>query len=197
MHFLMPHLFRSQAEFKHWFSNPLTQHVEGGPVVDKSLVTRLHAVLRPFVLRRLKSEVATQMPKKFESVVMCRLSNRQRFLYEDFMSRSSTRQMLAGGNYMSMMNVLMQLRKVRMQSCCAQDERAPSLPPPTPTYTPLPTRFLTGVQSPGFVRAATDCVATSIAAAHAERSECYCRRALKLCSGCWRACCVISTSRPP
>lgn len=112
MHFLMPHLFRSQAEFKHWFSNPLTQHVEGGPVVDKSLVSRLHTVLRPFVLRRLKSEVATQMPKKFESVIMCRLSNRQRFLYEDFMSRSSTRQMLTGGNYMSMMNVLMQLRKV-------------------------------------------------------------------------------------
>lgn len=132
MHFLMPHLFRSQAEFKHWFSNPLTQHVEGGPVVDKSLVTRLHAVLRPFVLRRLKSEVATQMPKKFESVVMCRLSNRQRFLYEDFMSRSSTRQMLAGGNYMSMMNVLMQLRKVSSGSNAAvlKMNEHPLSPPP-------------------------------------------------------------------
>jgi len=28
------------------------------------------------------------MPKKYEHVVMCRLSNRQRYLYEDFMSRS-------------------------------------------------------------------------------------------------------------
>lgn len=114
MHFLMPHLFRSQAEFKQWFSNPLTAHVEGGPVVDKSLVARLHAVLRPFVMRRLKSEVATQMPKKYEHVVLCRLSSRQRFLYEEFMSRSSTRAALSGSNMMSMMNVLMQLRKVRV-----------------------------------------------------------------------------------
>jgi hypothetical protein len=35
-----------------------------------------------------------------------------RYLYEEFMSRSSTRMSLASGNYMSMMNVLMQLRKV-------------------------------------------------------------------------------------
>jgi hypothetical protein len=36
------------------------------------------------------------------------------FIYEEFMARSSTRQALKkGGNYMGMMNVLMQLRKVR------------------------------------------------------------------------------------
>ena len=63
------------------------------------------------MLRRLKSEVATQMPKKYEHVVLCRLSSRQRFLYEDFLSRSSTRAALGGGNFLSMMNVLMQLRK--------------------------------------------------------------------------------------
>lgn len=34
-------------------------------------------------------------------------------LYEEFMSRSTTRAALAGGNFMGMMNVLMQLRKVR------------------------------------------------------------------------------------
>lgn len=112
MHFLMPNLFTSQAEFKTWFANPLTSHVEGVSVVDKSLVMRLHTVLRPFVMRRLKSEVATQMPKKYEHVIMCKLSTRQRLLYEDFMSRSSTRASLASGSYLSMMNVLMQLRKV-------------------------------------------------------------------------------------
>jgi len=72
MHFLMPYLFRSQAEFKTWFATPLTAHVEGGPAVDTSLVTRLHAVLRPFILRRVKSEVATQMPKKYEHIILCR-----------------------------------------------------------------------------------------------------------------------------
>lgn len=117
MHFLMPHMFRSQAEFKQWFSTPLTQHVEGVSAVDMALVKRLHAVLRPFILRRLKADVAKQLPKKYEHVVTCRLSNRQRYLYEEFMSRSSTRASLASGNYLSMMNVLMQLRKVRSFSC--------------------------------------------------------------------------------
>ena len=45
-------------------------------------------VLRPFLLRRLKSEVEKQMPKKYEHVVRCRLSKRQRFLYDDFMSKT-------------------------------------------------------------------------------------------------------------
>lgn len=45
-------------------------------------------VLRPFLLRRLKSEVEKQLPKKYEHVMMCRLSKRQRYLYDDFMSRA-------------------------------------------------------------------------------------------------------------
>lgn len=112
MHFLMPHLFRSQSEFRYWFSTPLTAQVEGGARVNSQLVRRLHSVLRPFVLRRLKADVAKQMPGKYEHVVKCRLSRRQQFLYEEFMGRSATRASLSSGNYMSMMNVLMQLRKV-------------------------------------------------------------------------------------
>lgn len=38
---------------------------------------RLHGVLRPFLLRRMKSEVERQMPAKHEHVVYCRLSKRQ------------------------------------------------------------------------------------------------------------------------
>merc|ERR1719223_1303465 len=69
--------------------------------------------MRPFVLRRLKKDVEKQLPGKFEHIVQCSLSRRQMFLYEEFMSRSSTRSALQkGGNYMGMMNVLMQLRKV-------------------------------------------------------------------------------------
>ena len=45
-------------------------------------------VLRPFLLRRLKNDVEKQMPKKYEHVVLCHLSKRQRFLYDDFMSRT-------------------------------------------------------------------------------------------------------------
>jgi SNF2 family DNA or RNA helicase len=59
---------------------------------------RLHKVLRPFLLRRLKSEVEKQMPKKYEHIVKCPLSKRQRYLYDDFMSRAKTRETLEGGN---------------------------------------------------------------------------------------------------
>lgn len=69
-------------------------------------------MLRPFLLRRLKCEVEKQMPKKYEHVVMCRLSKRQRYLYDDFMGRANTRETLATGNLLSVINVLMQLRKV-------------------------------------------------------------------------------------
>ncbi|CAK4117771.1 unnamed protein product [Aphanomyces euteiches] len=85
---------------------------EGETAVNDHLVSRLHNIIRPFVLRRLKKDVAKQMPGKFEHIVMCSLSKRQRFLYEDFMARSATRKALSGGNFMGMMNVLMQLRKV-------------------------------------------------------------------------------------
>ena len=54
----------------------------------------------------------TQLPKKFEHVVPCRLSKRQRYLYDDYMSRTKTKETLAAGNYLSVINILMQLRKV-------------------------------------------------------------------------------------
>ena len=112
MHFLMPHVFRSRKEFSYWFSNPLNNMVEGNRDVNMDLIGRLHSIMRPFILRRLKKDVAKQLPGKFEHIVMCKLSKRQQFLYEEFMSRSTTRALLSGGNYMGMMNILMQLRKV-------------------------------------------------------------------------------------
>ncbi|CAM9701403.1 unnamed protein product, partial [Hapterophycus canaliculatus] len=112
MHFLMPHVFRSRKEFSYWFSQPLTHMVEGSRERNDDLIRRLHSVVRPFLLRRLKKDVEKQLPGKYEHVVMCRLSRRQASLYEEFMARSSTRAALQGGNFMGMMNILMQLRKV-------------------------------------------------------------------------------------
>ncbi|XP_050324374.1 helicase domino isoform X1 [Bactrocera neohumeralis] len=112
MHFLMPYVFSSHREFKEWFSNPMTGMIEGNMEYNETLISRLHKVIRPFLLRRLKKEVEKQMPKKYEHVVMCRLSNRQRYLYDDFMSRAKTKETLQTGSLLSVINVLMQLRKV-------------------------------------------------------------------------------------
>lgn len=111
MHFLMPNLFESQSEFKDWFSNPLQG--SSGVVGDQSrVVSQLHTVLRPFVLRRLKVDVEKGLPPKHEHVLKCRLSKRQRELYEDFLSRSDVKENLNSGDMFKIMNVLMQLRKV-------------------------------------------------------------------------------------
>ena len=46
------------------------------------------------------------------SACRCRLSKRQRTLYEDYMDSSDTSATLASGNFLGIINVLMQLRKV-------------------------------------------------------------------------------------
>jgi len=86
--------------------------IEGNQEYNEQLIRRLHKVLRPFILRRLKIDVEKQMPKKYEHVVMCKLSKRQRLLYDEFMSLPTTRNKLAEGQYLSVINILMQLRKV-------------------------------------------------------------------------------------
>ena len=113
LHFLMPHVFTDRKQFSYWFSNPMDNIIEGNAKRNDDLINRLHGIIRPFVLRRLKKDVETQLPGKFEHIVKCQLSRRQMFLYEEFMARSSTRKaMSGGGNFMGMMSVLMQLRKV-------------------------------------------------------------------------------------
>ena len=96
-------------------TDPMDKAVESGDTMDEAMletVSKLHTLLRPFILRRLKSEVETQLPGKFEHVVYCILSKRQRFLYDEFMSRASTREALTSGGYLGVVNTLMQLRKV-------------------------------------------------------------------------------------
>ena len=112
----LPAGFANLNEFQEWFAHPVEQLMEGGregmDAEAKNTVTKLHKVLRPYLLRRLKADVEKQMPGKYEHIVYCRLSKRQRYLYDDFMSMAKTRETLASGNYLSIINCLMQLRKV-------------------------------------------------------------------------------------
>ncbi|CAE8631284.1 unnamed protein product [Polarella glacialis] len=113
LHFLMPDVFQSYHEFKEWFSDPLNLAVHQQRIdQEQGLLSRLHEVLRPFMLRRLKCEVERQMPSKHEHVIYCDLSRRQQVLYDEFMHRRETQHTLKKGNYMGMMSILMQLRKV-------------------------------------------------------------------------------------
>ncbi|KAL6862498.1 swr1 complex component [Amphichorda felina] len=108
--------FADLQEFHDWFHKPESQILESGrEQMDdeaRAIISKLHKVLRPYLLRRLKADVEKQMPGKYEHVEFCRLSKRQRELYDGFLSRADTRNTLASGNYMSIINCLMQLRKV-------------------------------------------------------------------------------------
>lgn len=112
MHFLMPHVFQSHQEFKDWFCNPIAGMVEGQEKINKEVIDRLHNVLRPFLLRRLKRDVEKQLPSKHEHVIFCRLSKRQRNLYEDFIASTETQATLNSGSFFGMISIIMQLRKV-------------------------------------------------------------------------------------
>lgn len=83
MHFLMPNVFQSNREFKDWFVNP--GMIEGNQENDE-VTRRFHKILRPFLLRRLKCDVEKQLPKKYEHIVQCSLSKRQRHLYDEYMA---------------------------------------------------------------------------------------------------------------
>lgn len=99
----------------HYCLDPLEKAIELGSVLDDDnmqRVTKLHTVLRPYLLRRLKRDVEKELPSKFEHLILCPLSKRQRFLYDEFMSRAQTRDDLQSGVYQKIANILMQLRKV-------------------------------------------------------------------------------------
>lgn len=108
--------FADLDEFHDWFKRPESQILEHGrEQMDeeaRAIISKLHKVLRPYLLRRLKKDVEKQMPAKIEHVEFCRLSKRQRELYDGFLARSETRDTLSSGNYLSIINCLMQLRKV-------------------------------------------------------------------------------------
>ncbi|PVU90476.1 hypothetical protein BB559_004613 [Furculomyces boomerangus] len=132
--------FTNLEEFQSWFAKPLNSLLDShsnleinasGKIILPGMrngieaknssdpasqatraVMQLHSVLRPYILRRLKSTVEAQMPKKTEHIVYCKLSTRQRYLYDDFISRSKTRETLSSNRYLDVMSCLMQLRKV-------------------------------------------------------------------------------------
>jgi E1A-binding protein p400 len=112
MHFLMPHIFTSQQDFKEWFSNPFNQSMNQNKILNMKVVQSLQTILRPFLLRRMKKDVEKQLPKKVEHIVKCELSRRQRLLYDEYINNNRTQSTLQQADFFSIMNVLMQLRKV-------------------------------------------------------------------------------------
>ena len=112
LHFLMPNLFYSNIEFREWFHTQFYNAIHNNAALNKQIINSLHSILRPFLLRRLKKDVEKQLPEKIEHVVYCELSRRQKYLYDEYINTDMTQNTLKKNDYFSIMNVLMQLRKV-------------------------------------------------------------------------------------
>ncbi|KAJ9582248.1 hypothetical protein L9F63_003377 [Diploptera punctata] len=105
LNFLLPEVFASSDDFDAWFN---TNSFLG----DVTLVERLHAVLRPFLLRRLKSEVEKRLKPKKELKVYVGLSKMQREWYTKVLMKDIDIVNGAGKiEKMRLQNILMQLRK--------------------------------------------------------------------------------------
>uniref|UniRef100_A0A7S1XF10 Uncharacterized protein n=1 Tax=Compsopogon caeruleus TaxID=31354 RepID=A0A7S1XF10_9RHOD len=112
LNFLLPDVFSSADDFDSWFAS-----VENDDnLADQGrneLIHQLHAVLRPFLIRRLKSEVARDLPPKKETVLYTRLSETQVELYRSLLKKDVDAINGQGGDRVRLLNILMQLRK-----CC-------------------------------------------------------------------------------
>ena len=111
--FLMPHLFTSHEDVDRCFSNlPAETHEQEAIEDAEDSVKQLHEAVRSFTICRSSNDVNSQMPKEEEHVVVCHLSKRQQELYEGVSQCKSTHDILQHGHCLSVLNILMQLRKI-------------------------------------------------------------------------------------
>lgn len=94
LHFLMPDIFDKLESFESWFDFSALKEKDGYQQIlsaerQKNLVSSLHAILKPFLLRRVKADVEHSLPKKREYVLYAPLSQEQRDLYQAILDGDS------------------------------------------------------------------------------------------------------------
>ena len=110
LNFLLPDLFSDLSAFKRWFDFTSVIESSGDDKDGKlrtELVDKLHEILKPFLLRRLKQDVEVDLPQKAEIVLFCSLTPTQRALYQALKDHT-----IAHRRGVSLNNLIMQLRKV-------------------------------------------------------------------------------------
>jgi SWI/SNF-related matrix-associated actin-dependent regulator of chromatin subfamily A member 5 len=110
LNFLLPDIFSSAEQFDEWFDLEVDDEE-----AKKNMISQLHKILRPFMLRRLKADVAKGLPPKTETILMVGMSSMQKKLYKQLLLRDldSITGKVSGKNRTAVLNIVMQLRK-----CC-------------------------------------------------------------------------------
>eukprot|EP00927_Polykrikos_kofoidii_P041366 TRINITY_DN35279_c0_g1_i1.p1 TRINITY_DN35279_c0_g1~~TRINITY_DN35279_c0_g1_i1.p1 ORF type:complete len:934 (-),score=154.59 TRINITY_DN35279_c0_g1_i1:302-3004(-) len=135
LHYLLPDIFSVLMDFKTWFTRPF-RGIEGlnefevqlNPEQEQEVITRMHALLAPFLLQRLKADVlADSLPARSEMTIRVPLSAWQHSAYKD-LERRTIRLISDGGECADgvesseqVNNALMQLRKIVLHPYLFQD----------------------------------------------------------------------------
>lgn len=126
LNFVLPRIFNSVKSFDEWFNSPFAQAGAGDTSMQLNeeeallIIKRLHKVLRPFLLRRLKKDVESELPDKVERVIKCKMSALQGKLYQQMKKH---KMIVSGDDSLTakkgkpqgirgLQNAIMQLRKI-------------------------------------------------------------------------------------
>ncbi|KAL1678736.1 SNF2 family N-terminal domain-containing protein [Schizophyllum commune] len=121
LNFVLPKVFNSVKSFDEWFNTPFANAGTGDKIELNEeeallIIRRLHKVLRPFLLRRLKKDVESELPDKQEKVIKVRMSALQSQLYKQMkkykMIANGKGKGQSTGGVKGLSNELMQLRKI-------------------------------------------------------------------------------------
>ncbi|KAL9439940.1 hypothetical protein AB3S75_018747 [Citrus x aurantiifolia] len=104
MHFLDAGKFGSLEEFQEEFKD----------INQEEQISRLHRMLAPHLLRRVKKDVMKELPPKKELILRVELSSKQKEYYKAILTRNYQILTRRGGAQISLINVVMELRKL----CC-------------------------------------------------------------------------------
>jgi superfamily II DNA or RNA helicase len=120
LHFANPGLLGGRADFEERYARPIAAGETGA-------AERLRQRIRPFVLRRLKREVAPELPPRTEVVLHAELEPEERRLYEAL--RLSTRddvvqRLRAGGSVLGALEALLRLRQAACHPGLVPGQRA-------------------------------------------------------------------------
>ncbi|KAL7551496.1 hypothetical protein ACHAWF_014686 [Thalassiosira exigua] len=106
LNFLLPEIFGDSEQFDEWFS---MSEKEG----QDNVIRKLHTVLRPFMLRRVKKDVACSLPPKKETKLFIGMTDMQQDWYKRVLRKDAHElNALGGPSHARLQNVLMHLRKV-------------------------------------------------------------------------------------
>ncbi|XP_044229844.1 SWI/SNF-related matrix-associated actin-dependent regulator of chromatin subfamily A containing DEAD/H box 1A [Thunnus albacares] len=107
LNFIMPSMFsNSTTQLSKMFS--MKSHEEQSRF-ERDRISQAKLIMKPFILRRVKSEVLKQLPAKEEKVEFCSMSEKQQVLYQKLLKKLKAS---TNGEKRELCNVMMQLRKM-------------------------------------------------------------------------------------